>query len=270
MIQHRAEEPSQAALDEFERLLNKSSLTVKNSPQQTDQAARDLINALTAARNEYAHRGDGSALMALAGLLERAGDYATAESFYRLIARDALQRLADLHERHGQPDDARRWAKRAATLEGDDVSEPSPGRRKVVGRPSGKSDVGPPPRVVMPDTQVEGHRVVTGAARTFCSCGWRAGTPDQPTTADHLRDAWPLIAPRLEHESLADWRQRLLRLLREATDEERRLWDKHKMGNPIGPGEPFPILQEDYADADDRVAVLTWQLEELSRAQTQT
>jgi len=266
---NRADKPSQATLEEFERLLDKSSLTVKSSPQQADPVARELVNALVTARNEYAHRGDGSSLMALAGLLERAGDYETAESFYRLIARDALQRLADLHERHGQPDDAQRWAKRAATLEGDGMSETPIGRRKVVGRPSEKPDVGPPPRVVMPHTQVEGHLIVTAANRTFCSCGWRADTPAQPTAADHLRDAWPLIAPHLEHESLADWRQRLLALLQEATDEERRLWAKHKMGNPIRPGEPYPVLQEDYTDADDRVAVLTWQLDELSRRHTQ-
>lgn len=52
-------------------------------------------------------------------------------------------------------------------------------------------------------------------------------------------------------------------LLEAAIQERERLWDLHDIGRPIRPGEPIPMISPDYIAADERIQVLSWQLEQI-------
>ncbi len=124
-------------------------------------------------------------------------------------------------------------------------------------------DEGPPPRAVHPWTQVAGHTYVRRPGRSFCSCGW---ANDGPRTGqqieDHLRDAWPILVPEEEGESRSAWRDRVVLAHANALQERERLWTEYGMGNPIEPGQPLPVMTQDYVRADERVQVLEWHLEQ--------
>lgn len=128
-----------------------------------------------------------------------------------------------------------------------------------------ETDQGPPPRVVEPWTRVVGHTIVR-SADGFCECGWRRRAGEDETVEDHLRDAWPVLVPRRENEAHAAWRGRVAILHGEAVEAVARLWEQHGMGHPIQPGASFPVNPPEYDIAEDRVAVLERQLQELTRA----
>lgn len=126
-------------------------------------------------------------------------------------------------------------------------------------------DQGPPPRQVQPWTRVAGHVVVRGPRRTFCSCRWSdAGEDAEGAVAEHLRTAWPILVPRERGETERDWRNRVVAAHAEALEERELLWRQHRMGEPIRPGQPFPVIPDEWADADKRVAVLEHQLAEIA------
>lgn len=123
---------------------------------------------------------------------------------------------------------------------------------------------GPPPRTVHAWTQVAGHTYVRRPDRSFCSCGWaNDGSRAGQRIEDHLRDAWPILVPRGEGEARSVWRDRVALAHADAPRERERLWNKYGMGNPVLPGQPFPVITRDYARADERVQVLEWQLEQI-------
>jgi hypothetical protein len=120
-------------------------------------------------------------------------------------------------------------------------------------------DEGPPPRPVEPWTQVAGHTVTRIAPDAFlCQCGWRGSDRES-----HLHEAWPILVPRFESEPLTDWCDRLVVVHDRATEALAAIWKAEGMGTPIAPGEPFPVMSEEYIKADDLVAVLEHQLADL-------
>ncbi len=126
------------------------------------------------------------------------------------------------------------------------------------------AEQGPPPRQVEPRTRVVGHVVVSGPRRTFCSCGWST-THEAAANAvtQHLRTAWPILVAKDDGETVADWRERLVAAHAEALETRELLWQQHRMGDPIQSGHPFPLIPEDWAEADERVQVLEHQLAEM-------
>lgn len=126
------------------------------------------------------------------------------------------------------------------------------------------ADASPPPRQVESWTHVVGHVIARRPERRFCSCGWsHTGEDGDAAVSEHLHTAWPILLPRQKDETLADWRQRLMAELAEAVEESQKLWEHHRMGEPVKPGEPFPLIPDDWARADERVQVLERQLSEM-------
>jgi len=125
-------------------------------------------------------------------------------------------------------------------------------------------DQGPPPRAVETWTRVVGHTVVDNAGRQFCSCGWR-GEAVGETVEDHLSNAWPVLVPRGEGETRSAWRARVAIMHGQAVDESGQLWENHRMGEPVRPGQPFAQNPDEYDAVEERVQVLERQLQELGR-----
>jgi hypothetical protein len=122
--------------------------------------------------------------------------------------------------------------------------------------------VGPPPRNVQPWTRVEGHTVVRGRERSFCSCGWDyRGSEQHRAVHDHVESAWPRLLPRLSGEGVREWRNRVAAAHERALLDRERIWREDGMGVATPPGHPYPVLSERYRQADDRVEVLQWQLD---------
>jgi hypothetical protein len=72
----------------------------------------------------------------------------------------------------------------------------------------------PPPRMVEQWTRVEGHQVIGSSSQvaSFCKCG---ESQKEPTIGvdwgrEHLENAWPILVPRLQAETLEQWRSRLI------------------------------------------------------------
>ena len=97
-------------------------------------------------------------------------------------------------------------------------------------------DQGLPPRAVEPWTRVVGHTVVDNAGRQFCSCGWR-GAAVGATVEEHLRNAWPVLVARGEGQTRLAWRARVGIMHRQAVDESGQLGEKHRMSEPVQPGQ---------------------------------
>lgn len=123
-----------------------------------------------------------------------------------------------------------------------------------------------PPREVHPWTAVLGH-VIVRSGRRFCSCGaWRA--QDRPPgqqdaeAAEHLRTAWPDIAPTGPGEDLASWRQRLAREHRAALEERHRLEERDGAMRATREGEAFSVPGDELSAADNRVEILQHWLDE--------
>lgn len=128
-------------------------------------------------------------------------------------------------------------------------------------------DEGPPPRTVHPWTQVVGYLTVRRPERSFCSCGWaNGGARTGQRVEDHLREAWPILVPQEQGESRSAWRNRVAAAHSDALRERKALGSEHGMGNPIQPGQPFPVMTQDYVRADERVQVLEWQLDQIPSA----
>lgn len=128
-------------------------------------------------------------------------------------------------------------------------------------------DSSPPPRQVMPWTRVPGHHVV-GRLRAFCECGAQPKDTDGTHDPDewreeHLRDAWPILVPRVEGETLEAWMGRISDRLVEASAREQALFDRDGLGFPIPPGGQFPTISAEYEAASDRVEILQHQLDEV-------
>lgn len=127
--------------------------------------------------------------------------------------------------------------------------------------------VGPPPRVVEPWTCVAGHEIIRRpGGRSVCSCGqWAHEGPGnhRAEVDEHKRTAWPILVPRLPDESRQDWQFRVTRARQEALLLRERIVARDGLDRPTLPGEPFPLLRPDYADAEDRIVVLEWQLERI-------
>lgn len=126
------------------------------------------------------------------------------------------------------------------------------------------ADRGRPPRQVQPWTRVAGHVVVRGPQRTFCSCRWSIAEENaEGAVAEHLRTAWPILVPKQHGETVREWRDRVVAAHSEALAEYELLWQQHRMGEPIQPGQAFPVIPDDWADADERIEVLEHQLAEM-------
>ncbi len=127
---------------------------------------------------------------------------------------------------------------------------------------------GPPPRHVEPWTHVLGHVLVPNPKRSFCSCGWStSGTEVNAQVQAHLREAWPVLVPRLRGESFAQWRERVAVAHGQALEARERAWQKHRMGQPIQPGQPIPFIPQEYSRADEHVQVLEQQLADILQAE---
>jgi hypothetical protein len=128
---------------------------------------------------------------------------------------------------------------------------------------------GTPPRTVEAWTQVAGHIVVANQRLPFCSCGDRApndwALSPREWRDEHLRGAWPVLVPKLDGESLEDWRSRLSDEYVKASAAEQELYDALGLGRSIPPGGAFPTITPEYADAGERVEVLQEQIEEVGR-----
>lgn len=240
---------------QFERLLAASSLGAAGARllrDRVDPEQADLVRAISRARNELVHHGDRSRLVELGGLLEKAGDSSGAEWCYRVSAALALERLGALHERHGDKRSAQTWRDRAGNV------APETARAAAAGR----TEVGPPPRAVSPSTRVQGHNPARDASDPPCSCGWRSSIANGFQSVDeHLRTAWPILIPRRAGEAVDSWRERVAAQLHAATQERDELWQKYDLGRPMQPGDTIPVLSADYVAADERVRVLSRQLE---------
>jgi hypothetical protein len=126
-------------------------------------------------------------------------------------------------------------------------------------------DAGPPPRHVEPWTRVVGHVPVRDPQRPFCACGWSAAGEDPQTAVNtHLREAWPVLVPRLDGETHEQWRDRVAVEHAAALDARERAWDRNDMGRGIQPGERIPVTPDDYSAADTRAEVLEHQLTDLT------
>jgi hypothetical protein len=126
------------------------------------------------------------------------------------------------------------------------------------------AEVGPPPRMVQPWMRVEGHTVVRRQERSFCSCGWDTRGSDQRRAIhDHIETSWPRLFPRISGEALRDWRNRVATAHEDALLDRERMWREDGLGVLTPPGHPFPVLSERYRQADDRVEVLQWQLDQI-------
>ncbi len=243
---------------QFERLLAASSLGAAGAQllrKRVDPEQADLVRAISRARNALVHHGDRSRLVELGGLLEKAGDSSGAEWCYRVSAALALERLALLHDRYGNQPAAQAWRDRA-----DNVA-PSTARATA----SAKTEVGPPPRAVGPNTRVKGHIPDrSNTSSPACSCGWSSGIDNGfQSFPEHLRTAWPVLVPRRPHEPLDDWRGRVAARLDAAAQQRDELWRKYDLGRPVLPGNATLAPPEDYVAAEELVQVLTWQLEEV-------
>lgn len=243
---------------EFERLLAASSLGAAGARllrDRVDPEQADLVRAISRARHELMHLGDRSRLVELGGLLEKAGDSSGAEWCYRVSAALALERLAALHERHGNQSSAQTWRDRAENV------APDTARVKAAGR----AEVGPPPRAVSPSTRVQGHDPTRDASKPFCSCGWQSGIVNGfQSVEEHLRTAWPVLVPRRPDELLDRWGERVAAQLDAAMRQRDALWRKYDLGRPVQPGGAPLILSPDYVAADELVQALTRQLEEIA------
>lgn len=96
--------------------------------------------------------------------------------------------------------------------------------------------------------RAEAHVVVRGPQRTFCSCRW--STTDEAAAdavTEHLRTAWPILVPQEQGETVRQWHGRLAEAHAEALEKRELLWQQHRMGQPIQPGQPFPVIPEDWA-----------------------
>ena len=101
--------------------------------------------------------------------------------------------------------------------------------------------VNAPPRQVAPWTQVLGHSVSARSnGLAFCSCGeqQRRGTEQTPTewVKAHLRDAWPVLVPRLRGEPLEGWMARISEDYVAACQVELMLAEDLGIGQPIPEG----------------------------------
>ena len=52
---------------------------------------------------------------------------------------------------------------------------------------------------------------------------------------------------------------------RQAVEEAGQLWEKHRMSEPVQPGQPFPQNSAEYDSVEESVQVLEMQLQELGR-----
>lgn len=124
---------------------------------------------------------------------------------------------------------------------------------------------GVPPRRVEAWTQVSGHVVVTDRPRAFCSCGERSPRDWGGTGAEwrqqHLGEAWPILVPRADDESLGDWLNRIALEHSEAMRVEDRIGSRLGLDRPVEPGQPYPVITAEYAAAGERVEVLEHQLD---------
>lgn len=126
--------------------------------------------------------------------------------------------------------------------------------------------VSPPPRPIEAWTHVPGHEVIARPGRhTFCSCGARAreGEDAQVWRTTHLREAWPILVPRLDGETYAHWMERVSDAHAAAARTELGEFEANGGAREIAPGEPYPVISAAYEEASDRVLVLQHQLDEI-------
>lgn len=128
---------------------------------------------------------------------------------------------------------------------------------------------GPPPRQVRPWTHVPGHEVVTSSRRhAICTCGEQQRDSEQP--ADqwrdvHLREAWPVLVPRDESESLVTWMARVSEQYVAASKAELELAEELGLGMPLREGQHIPVMTPEYSAAGDRVVVIKHQMDVLRK-----
>lgn len=92
---------------------------------------------------------------------------------------------------------------------------------------------------------------------------WLARCSGGRDRREHLRNAWPVLVPRSEGETRSAWRARVAVMHGQAVDESRQLWENHRMGEPVQPGQPYPQNPDEYDAVEERVQVLERQLQEL-------
>jgi len=83
----------------------------------------------------------------------------------------------------------------------------------------------------------------------------------------HLREAWPILVPRLGDEPYASWLNRIALQHSEAVRAEDELYHQLGLDQPVEPGQPYPVITDEYAVAGERVEVLKHQMDEV-RAKT--
>ena len=130
---------------------------------------------------------------------------------------------------------------------------------------------GVPPRHIEPWTQVSGHAVVANRPQAFCACGERAPRDWKGTGREwreaHLREAWPILVPRQGDESYGSWLDRIALRHSEAVRAEDELYHQLGFDHPVEPGQPYPVITDEYAATGERVEVLKHQVDEV-RAKT--
>lgn len=123
---------------------------------------------------------------------------------------------------------------------------------------------GVPPRQVEAWTQVSGHVVIAERPRAFCSCGERAardwGDTGRAWREEHLREAWPVLVPRDVDEPYGDWLSRIALEHSKALQVEDHMRSLLGLDRPVEPGQPFPVITAEFADAGERVEVLEHQM----------
>jgi hypothetical protein len=101
--------------------------------------------------------------------------------------------------------------------------------------------------------------------RPFCACGWSVAGEDWQTAVDsHLREAWPVLNPRLDGEIHEQWRDRVAAEHAAAVDDRERAWDRNYMGRGVQLGVRIPVVPYDYSAADASLEVLKHQLDDLT------
>jgi hypothetical protein len=66
-------------------------------------------------------------------------------------------------------------------------------------------------------------------------------------------------------DDLESWHARVVEEHAKALERENQLYIDAGFDRPINPGDPYPVISDEYMEAGDRVAVLQHQLEDMRR-----